>query len=102
MKNKILLIALSVLIFSCNQKVKTENNETQEIQWITVSVAGVGIRHRSLNANKLLAVCESLRPMRIVCESFKQLCESLEHRNDNYVNHARIVQKESRVISQSL
>ena len=30
MKNKILLIALSVLIFSCNQEVKTENNETQE------------------------------------------------------------------------
>ena len=30
MKNKILLIALSVLIFSCNQEVKTENNKTQE------------------------------------------------------------------------
>jgi len=30
MKNKILLIALSVLVFSCNQEVKTENNETQE------------------------------------------------------------------------
>ena len=30
MKNKILLMALSVLVFSCNQEVKTENNETQE------------------------------------------------------------------------
>ena len=30
MKNKILLITLSVLMFSCNQEVKTENNETQE------------------------------------------------------------------------
>ena len=30
MKNNILLIALSVLIFSCNQEIKTENNETQE------------------------------------------------------------------------
>ena len=30
MKNKILLIAFSVLIFSCNQEVKTENNEIQE------------------------------------------------------------------------
>jgi len=29
MKNKILLIALSVLIFSCNQEGETENNETQ-------------------------------------------------------------------------
>ena len=30
MKNKILLIALSALVFSCNQEVETENNATQE------------------------------------------------------------------------